>query len=143
MSSDILTGLLLIGIGTLFVFGGLPLARGNVSRNPFIGFRTRTIGQDERIWYPVNTMMGIWLIWAGTLAAIIGLLLLILHNHEAAQRLVLGIGVPAFVVCLVLGIYRGWRLASAIDAQIHRQELEQSAAPDGDHSAESCLDLED
>jgi uncharacterized membrane protein len=137
MSSDIMTGLLLIGIGALFVLGGLPLARGKVSRNPFFGYRTRTTRQDDRIWYPVNTMMGIWLIWAGTLAAIIGLLLLVLHNNEAAQRLVLGIGVPAFVVCLVLGIYRGWRLASAIDAQIHRQELEQSGAPDGDQSPES------
>jgi uncharacterized membrane protein len=137
MSSDILTGLLLIGIGTLFIIGGLPLARGNVSRNPFIGFRTHTTRQDDRIWYPVNTMMGIWLIWAGTLAAIIGFLLLVLHNHDAAQRLVLGIGVLAFVVCLVLGIYRGWRLASAIDAQIHRQELEQSGAPNGDQPSES------
>jgi uncharacterized membrane protein len=137
MSSDIVTGLLLIVIGALFVLGGLPLARGNVSRNPFIGFRTQSTGRDERIWYPVNTMMGIWLIWAGALAAIIGLLLLVLHNNEEAQRLVLGIGVPAFVVCLVLGIYRGWRLASAIDAQIHRQELEQSGAPDGDDSPES------
>ena len=137
MNSDILTGLLLIGIGALFVFGGLPLARGNVSRNPFIGFRTHTTRQDDRIWYPVNTMMGIWLIWAGTLAAIIGFLLLVLHNHDAAQRLVLGIGVLAFVVCLVLGIYRGWRLASAIDAQIHRQELEQSGAPNGDQPSES------
>src|SRR5215204_3915163 len=137
MSSDILTGLLLIGIGALFVIGGLPLARGNVSRSPFFGYRTRTIRQDDRIWYPVNAMMGIWLIWAGALAVIIGLLLLVLHNHEDAQRLVLGIGVPAFVVCLVLGIYRGWRLASAIDAQIHRQELEQSGAPDGGDASES------
>ena len=137
MSSDILTGMLLIGIGALFIIGGLPLARGNVSRSPFIGFRAGSSARDERIWYPVNTMMGIWLIWAGALAAIIGLLLLVLHNNEEAQRLVLGIGVPAFVVCLVLGIYRGWRLASAIDAQIHRQELEQSSAPDDDHASES------
>jgi uncharacterized membrane protein len=137
MSSDILTGLLLIGIGALFVLGGLPLARGKVSRSPFFGYRTRTTRQDDRIWYPVNTMMGIWLIWAGALAVIIGVLLLVLHNHEDAQRLVLGIGVPAFVVCLVLGIYRGWRLASALDAQIHRQELEQSGAPDDGDAPES------
>jgi len=132
MSSDITAALLIAGLGALFVAGGIPLVRGKVSRNYFLGYRTKTTMRDERIWYPVNAMLGIWLIWAGTLALIIGLLLLILHNREAAQRLVLGIGVPAFLICLVLGIYRGWRLASAIDAQIHRQELEQPTAPDGD-----------
>jgi len=122
MSGGVVTGLMLIGCGVLFIAVGLPLARGRVSRNAFYGYRTSTTRRDDRIWYPVNAMTGIWLIWAGALAAVIGLLLLVLHNNADAQRLVLGIGVPALIVCLVLGIYRGWRLARAIDEEIHRQE---------------------
>lgn len=131
MSGGVVTGLVLIGCGVLFIALGLPLARGRVSRNAFYGYRTRTTRRDDRIWYPVNAMTGIWLIWAGVLAAVIGLLLLVLHNNIDAQRLVLGIGVPALIICLVLGIYRGWSLARAIDAEIDRQErLERKKQPE-------------
>lgn len=106
--------------GALFVLLGLPLVRGRVPRNGFYGYRIPSTMHDDRIWYPVNTLMGLWLIWAGSLAAVIGLLLLLLRNRDDAARLVLAIGIPALVICLGIGIYRGWRLARAIDAEIHR-----------------------
>lgn len=125
MNDNAIVGLLLAGCGIVLAFAGVQMARGRIARNPLIGYRTRRTLGDEQIWYPVNAMSGIWMVWAGALSAVIGLLLLIFSGNESAQRLVLGIGVPALVICLILGIYRGWRLASAIDAELHRREMEQ------------------
>lgn len=117
-------GLTLAVLGVVFVIIGLPLVRGKVPRNGFYGYRIPTTMRDDRVWYPVNTLMGLWLIWVGTLAFVIGILLLLLRNREDAPRLVLGLGVPALILCLAIGIYRGWRLARAIDEQIHRNDSE-------------------
>jgi hypothetical protein len=118
-------GLTLTILGIVFVVIGVPLARGRIRRNYLYGYRIRTTMRDDRIWYPVNALMGLWLIWAGSLAAIIGLLLLLLRNRDDAARLVLGLGVSALILCLAMGIYRGWRLARAIDEQIHRNERDE------------------
>jgi hypothetical protein len=115
-------GLTLTILGIVFVVVGMPLARGRIRRNALYGYRIRTTMRDDRIWYPVNALMGLWMIWAGSLAAIIGVLLLLLRNRDDAARLVLVLGVSALILCLVMGIYRGWRLARAIDEQIHRSE---------------------
>ena len=115
-------GLVLIGLGLIFIGVGIPLVLGRVRRNYIYGYRTRTTMRDERIWYPVNALTGLWLAWAGLLAAVIGVLLVLLRNHEEAARLVLGIGVPALLICLGVGIYKGWKLARLIDQQLHEQE---------------------
>lgn len=115
-------GLTLTIVGMVFVIIGLPLVRGRIPRNGFYGYRIPTTMRDDRVWYPVNTLMGLWLIWAGSLATVLGVLLLLLRNRDDAARLVLGLGVPALFLCLAMGIYRGWRLARAIDEQIHRGE---------------------
>ncbi|CAN5594162.1 hypothetical protein BH09CHL1_BH09CHL1_26580 [soil metagenome] len=124
MSQWAYAGCALVLAGVLFVALGLPLIRGRVPRNGFYGYRIPTTMHDDRVWYPVNTIMGIWLVWAGSLATVIGILLLILRNRPDAARMVLGIGVLALFLCLAMGIYRGWRLARAIDAEIHRTDLE-------------------
>lgn len=115
-------GLTLTILGVVFVLVALPLVRGRVRRNGVYGYRIPTTMRDDRVWYPVNTLMGLWLIWAGSLAGVIGVLLLVLRNRDDAARLVLGLGVPALILCLAIGIYRGWRLARAIDEQIHRDD---------------------
>ena len=115
-------GLTLVIVGVVFVIIALPLVRGRVPRNGFYGYRIPTTMRDDRIWYPVNTLMGLWLIWAGSLATVIGVLLLLLRHSDDAARLVLSLGVPALILCLAMGIYRGWRLARAINEQLHRDE---------------------
>jgi len=115
-------GLTLIGLGLLFVAVGVPLVKGKVKRNYVYGYRTRQTLRDDRIWYPVNALSGIWLIWGGLLAAVIGVLLVLLRNREGAAQLVLALGVPALIICLGVGIYRGWKLARLIDEQLHEQE---------------------
>ena len=115
-------GLALLAIGIVFIGLGIPLVRGRVRRNVVYGYRTRRTMSDDRIWYPVNMMLGLWLIWAGALAAVIGVLLLLLRNSDDAARLVLGIGIIALLLCLAMGIYRGWRLSRLIDEQIHRED---------------------
>ena len=111
-------GILLVIAGVVLIAVGVPMVAGKIGRNRLYGYRTSRTLSDDRIWYPVNALSGIWLIWAGLLAFVVGLLLLIFRNRDGAAELVLIIGVPALIACLVIGIYRGWKLAIAIDQQI-------------------------
>ena len=125
MSEWAITGIMLIAVGLVMIALGRPLVAGRVGRNSLYGYRIAATLRDDRVWYPVNALSGIWLIWAGFLSLAIGLLLLIFRNNEDAAQLVLLFGVPALIVCLIAGIYRGWKLAVAIDAAIAAEE-EQS-----------------
>jgi uncharacterized membrane protein len=122
MSDIWIPGVALIGIGVMLIAIGIPLLLGKIGRNKIYGYRIRTTLRDDRIWYPVNALTGLWMIWAGLLAAVIGLLLVLLRNREEAAQLVLGIGVPALLVCLGAGIYKGWQLARRIDEHLHEHE---------------------
>ena len=115
-------GLLLIGLGLLFIAVGTPLVLGRVRRNYIYGYRTRRTMRDDRIWYPVNALSGIWLIWGGLLSTVVGILLVLFRNRDGAAQLVLGFGVPALLICIGVGIYKGWKLARLIDEQLHEQE---------------------
>jgi uncharacterized membrane protein len=108
--------------GGVMIGLGIPLVSGRIGRNRLYGFRTSKTLRDDQIWYPVNALSGIWLIWAGMLSLLIGALLLIFRNRNDAAELVLLIGVPALLICLLLGIYRGWKLASAIDQRLYDEE---------------------
>jgi uncharacterized membrane protein len=122
MSDWASAGLALVVSGVVLIGLGIPLVRGRVRRNIVYGYRTRRTMSDDRIWYPVNMMLGLWLVWAGALAAVIGVLLLLLRNSDDAARLVLGIGIIALLLCLAMGIYRGWRMSRLIDEQIHQAD---------------------
>jgi uncharacterized membrane protein len=115
-------GLVLLGAGLLLIGVGVPLVLGRVGRNRVYGYRIPRTLRDDRIWYPVNALTGLWMIWGGLLAAVIGALLVLLRNREEAAQLVLAIGVPALIICLAVGIYKGWKLARLIDEQLHIQE---------------------
>ena len=112
------TGIIMVIAGLGFIAVGIPLVTGKIGRNRIYGYRTARTLKDDRVWYPVNALSGIWLIWAGLLALAIGILLLLVRDNNDAAQLVMLIGVPALVICLVAGIYRGWKLAAAIDATI-------------------------
>ncbi len=111
----IVAGLVMIGLG-------VPLVAGRIGRNQLYGYRTRATLNDDRVWYPVNALSGIWLIWAGLLSLAIGVLLLIFRANDDAAQLVLILGVPALSICLVVGIYRSWKLATAIDRELSEEE---------------------
>jgi uncharacterized membrane protein len=115
MNDWVVSGLVMVGMGALFVALGLPLARGKVRRNRWFGYRTPRTMKDDRIWEPVNAMTGIAFVVAGVLAVAIGGLLVVFSGREELAQLALGIGVPALVLWLVVTIWRGWRLAVTID----------------------------
>lgn len=108
--------------GLAFIGIGVPLLAGKIGRNRVYGYRIKSTLRDDRVWYPVNALSGIWLIWAGVLSLLIGALLVIFRNREGAAQVVIAIGLPAMLVCLAIGIYRGWKLASAIDEQLHAED---------------------
>jgi uncharacterized membrane protein len=122
MTNWLIPGLVLLGAGLVLIGVGVSLVLGRIGRNRVYGYRTPRTVQDDRIWYPVNAMTGLWMIWGGLLAAVIGFLLVVLRNRDEAAQLVLGIGVPALLICLGAGIYKGWRLARLIDEQLHDQD---------------------
>lgn len=128
MSDFSIPGLALIGIGVLLIAIGVPLLLGKIGRNKIYGYRIPRTLSDDRIWYPVNALTGLWMIWAGLLAAVIGVLLVLLRNREEAAQLVLGIGVPALLVCLGAGIYKGWQLARRIDEHLHDHDVAMNEA---------------
>ena len=128
MTNWLIPGLILLGAGLLLIGVGVPLVLGRIGRNRVYGYRSPRTLRDDRIWYPVNVLTGLWMIWAGLLAAVIGLLLVLLRNREEAAQLVLGIGVTALLVCIGVGIYKGWKLARLIDEQLYDEER-QSESP--------------
>jgi len=126
MSEWAITGIILIVAGLVMIGLGRPLVAGKVGRNRLYGYRIAATLRDDRIWYPVNALSGIWLIWAGFLSLAIGVLLVIFRNNEDAATLVVLIGVPSLIICLIVGVYRGWKLARAIDATLAAEEERQS-----------------
>lgn len=124
MTNWLIPGLVLLGAGLLLIGVGLSLVLGRVGRNRVYGYRTPRTLKDDRIWYPVNALTGLWMIWGGLLAAVIGLLLALLRNRDDAAQLVVGIGVPALLFCIGAGIYKGWKLARMIDEQLHDEGRE-------------------
>ncbi|MCC6705794.1 MAG: SdpI family protein [Thermomicrobiales bacterium] len=129
MSEWAITGIILIVTGLVMIGLGRPLVAGKVGRNSLYGYRIAATLRDDRVWYPVNALSGIWLIWAGFLALAIGVLLVIFRNDEDAATLVVLIGVPALIICLIVGVYRGWKLAVAIDAAIAAEEESAKLEP--------------
>ena len=115
-------GVAMIVGGLVFIAVGVPLVLGRIGRNRIYGYRSPRTLRDDRIWYPVNAMSGLWLIWGGLLSLVIGVLLVLLRDREEAAQLVLGLGVPALLICIGVGVYRGWKLARLIDEQLHEQE---------------------
>ncbi len=115
-------GVAMIVGGLAFIAVGVPLVLGRIGRNRIYGYRSPRTLRDDRIWYPVNAMSGLWLIWGGLLSLVIGVLLVLLRNREDAVKLVIGIGVPALLICIGVGIYRGWKLARLIDEQLYEEE---------------------
>ena len=129
MNDWVVSGLVMVGMGALFVALGLPLARGKVRRNRWFGYRTPRTMKDDRIWEPVNTMTGIAFVVAGSIAVAIGGLLVVFSGREELAQLALGIGVPALVLGLVVTIWRGWRLAVTIDRLLASEDARER---DGD-----------
>jgi uncharacterized membrane protein len=130
MTNWLIPGLILLAAGLLLIGVGVPMVLGRVGRNRVYGYRTPSTLRDDRIWYPVNALTGLWMIWGGLLSAVIGLLLVVLRNRDDAAQLVVSIGVPALLICIGVGIYKGWRLARRIDQQLHEQDQTRERAPD-------------
>ena len=122
MSEWAITGIILIVTGLVMIGLGRPLVAGKVGRNSLYGYRIAATLRDDRVWYPVNALSGIWLIWAGLLALAIGCLLLIFRSNDDAAELVLVLGVPSLILCLIVGVYRGWKLATAIDRELSEDD---------------------
>jgi len=133
MNDWVSSGLVLLGIGALFVVLGLPLAKGKVRRNTWYGYRIPRTMKDDRIWEPVNAMTGIAFVVAGVIAGVVGLLLVVFSGREALAQLTVAIGVPALVLWLVMTVWRGWRLAVTIDRLLADEDA-RSAAPSTDET---------
>lgn len=116
------SGIALVVAGLAMIGLGVPLVAGKIGRNRLYGYRTAATLSDDRVWYPVNALSGIWLIWAGLLALAIGCLLLIFRSNDDAAELVLVLGVPSLILCLIVGVYRGWKLATAIDRELSEDD---------------------
>ena len=137
MNDWMVAGIVLLVAGALFVWQGLPLARGTKRANRRYGFR-QTRPEDEALWAPIDAMTGIALVVAGAIAVAVGGLLVVFSGNDDIAQLALGIGVPALTLWLLASVWRGWSLARRIDAWIERDRA--AAASSQRTDAEVRLD---
>ena len=96
---------LFIVIGALFVVFGIPLKQGRVPPNYFYGFRTPRTLTDEKVWYPVNRVLGIDMIRGGVVIVAVSLVMLGLRGFVTAEAAVLVLVAMSIAVAAYMGIH--------------------------------------
>lgn len=59
------TSIIFLLIGFLYIALGFPLYRGKVKRNEFYGFRVQKTLSDDKYWFPANKVAGKYLMISG------------------------------------------------------------------------------
>jgi uncharacterized membrane protein len=107
MDDFLLINLLFIVAGTIFSVLGIPLILQKVPPNEWYGFRTAKTLSDERIWYPINKLMGYDLLAVG-FAIIVSASSVLVTGRSISinQALVINLGVLG--TALILGLIHGF-----------------------------------
>ena len=80
--------LLFVLIGAVFIVSGIPLKQGRVPPNYFYGFRTPRTLRDEKVWYPVNRVLGVDMIRVGVVIIAVSLVMLAMRGLISAEMAV-------------------------------------------------------
>jgi uncharacterized membrane protein len=99
-------GVLLIAAGVLLVVVGVLAADGRIPRNQFAGIRTRRSMADDRSWLTVHRAARPWMIAAGAVLVLAGVLALAVPSEFAAP-LSAGIGGILAAVLVLRGTAAG------------------------------------
>ncbi len=111
MDDFLLVNVLFIITGAIFILLAMPLILGKVPPNQWYGFRTAKTLADNRIWYPVNRIMGYDLLAVGTATVISAVSVLATgRSISINQAMLTNLGV--MFSTLVLGLLHGfWTLS--------------------------------
>lgn len=63
----------LLPFSGMMILFGLPMMRGEIEPNDFMGCRTRKTKSDPEIWYRVNARVGRLMVWSGAMSLVPGL----------------------------------------------------------------------
>jgi hypothetical protein len=125
--------LLLVGILLVALNG--PLIAGRIPPNRWYGFRTPRVIADERVWYPVNRMAGVY-------GAAFGVVLLALVAAGAVGLLgpamiggTVAVGAPLMVLAMFV---HAARIVAGIDAGGPRIDYRSSFQKTRDHDADKA-----
>ena len=106
MENGFLYVLLFVLIGAVFIVSGIPLKQGRIPPNYFYGFRTPRTLKDEKIWYPVNRVLGIDMIRVGAVIIAASLVMLAMRSwitSEAAVLVLVGTMIMSAVLMAIHG----------------------------------------
>ncbi|MGI5327472.1 SdpI family protein [Actinomadura nitritigenes] len=103
---NIYLGVLLIAAGVLLVVVGKLTADGRIPRNQFAGIRTKRSMADDRSWLTVHQAARPWMIAAGAVLALAGVLALAVPS-ELAASLAAGIGAILTAILALRGTAAG------------------------------------
>jgi uncharacterized membrane protein len=96
---------LFIVIGGVFIALGYPLKQGRIGPNYFYGFRTPRTLSDEKVWYPVNRVLGIDMIRGGVVIIAVSLLMLALRAFIGSDTAVIVLVASMIAVAVFMGIH--------------------------------------
>lgn len=96
---------LFIVIGGVFIALGYPLKQGRVPPNYFYGFRTPRTLSNEKIWYPVNRILGIDMIRGGAVIIAVSLVMLALRSSVTPETAVIVIVAAMIAVAVFMAIH--------------------------------------
>jgi hypothetical protein len=97
--SDLLTGLLLIGLA-------VPLVRRRVPMNRWYGVRVRKAYVSDSNWYAINEVGGRWLAAAGAVLALIGGAVLLWPPKTVAGLLIASLAPAPLVLFILIPVLR-------------------------------------
>ncbi|MEU6754050.1 SdpI family protein [Spirillospora sp. NPDC046719] len=103
---NIYLGVLLIAAGALLVVVGVLAADGRIPRNQFAGIRTKRSMADDQSWLTVHRAARPWMIGAGAVLAVAGVLALAVPS-ELAGSLSAGIGAILTAILALRGTAAG------------------------------------
>ena len=106
-------GWLLVVAGIAIVATAAMARAGRLSRQSWIGIRTRTTMTTDEAWYAAHEAGGAWIIAGGAIMALGGLLVVFTEDEDIAAWVSLGVCAAA-VVPILIGGFRGQAAARSV-----------------------------
>lgn len=108
---EIVGEFVIVAAGVLVVVIGRLTATGRIGRNAFAGIRTKRTMADDESWRIVHRGAQPWMIAAGAVLTLAGLVALAVPD-EAASAIVIGASTVLAIVLTLLGTFAGLRALS-------------------------------
>lgn len=103
-------GLMLMGVGALFIGLARPLIKGTVPMNNLYGVRFKKSFESDELWYQINHYGGKQLLQGGIILVALGVLAFFVPASDAATTAF----VTAMIVVPLWNCWKSWRYAQRL-----------------------------